>query len=348
MEDNQIIDKPKIYQALGIISGILELMRPPYSNLIVGDHTYSVTVSQKAEEKYEPGQLQNFKVYPLVTKGKLGFSLLRVIKEAPERSRSGMTLKGCWVMYEKQPRLIIYRNKKKNSGESKTVLQLAWEEAPVADGKYWEIEAEVNGEKITVIEAIGPFDPPEKFYGKKAEKKSTVIKLDVPRPMLKGAEPKEIKSDASPPILKSAKTSRAIEPPKSEPIIETASELIVLNASTAIKENPIAAKSAEVIEPIDSSEIKAIVETIREPIAMGASGAIEPEEPETSPVVAEPVTPKIKKASGKSSASKKLSISPETAEPKKTKEKVKASSSKKPMSLAADRLFLGKQLPTGK
>jgi hypothetical protein len=340
MEDVQTIEKPKIYQALGIISGILELMRPPYSNLIVGDHTYSVTVSQKAEEKYEPGQLQKFKVYPLVTKGKLGFSLLRVIKEAPERSRSGMTVKGCWVMYGDEPRLIIYRNKKKNSGESKTVLQLVWEEAPVADGKYWEIEAEVNGEQIMVIEAIGPFDPPEKFYGKKAEKKSTGIKSDVPRPMLKGAEPREIKSELPPPILKSAKTSRAIEPPESEPIIETASEPIALNASTAIEETTIATEATEVIEPIASSEIKAIASTPRE--------LIEPEEPEALPVAAEPVTPKTKKASGKSSASKKPSISPETAEPKKTKEKVKASSSKKPMSLAADRLFLGKQLPPGK
>jgi hypothetical protein len=340
MEDVQTIEKPKIYQALGIISGILELMRPPYSNLIVGDHTYSVTVSQKAEEKYEPGQLQNFKVYPLVTKGKLGFSLLMAIKEAPERSRSGMTLKGCWVMYGDEPRLIIYRNKKKNSGESKTVLQLAWEEAPVADGKYWEIEAEVNGEQIMVIEAIGPFDPPEKFYGKKAEKKSTGIKSDVPRPMLKGAEPREIKSELPPPILKSARTSiAAIEPPESEPTIETANEPISLNASTAIEETTRTTKAAEVIKPIAASEIKEIAES--------SSGAIEPEEPEVSPVVVEPVTPKTKKASGKSSASKKLSISPETAEPKKTKEKVKASSSKKPMSLAADRLFLGKQLPLG-
>jgi hypothetical protein len=341
MEDVQTIDKPKIYQALGIISGILELMRPPYSNLIVGDHTYSVTVSQKAEEKYELGQLQNFKVYPFVTKGKLGFSLLRVIKEAPERSRSAMTLKGCWGMYEEQPRLIIYRNKKKNSGESKTVLQLAWEEAPVADGKYWEIEAEVKGEKITVIEAIGPFDPPQKIYGKKAEKKPTEIKSDVPRPTLKGDEPKKIKSELPPPSQKSAKTSIAvIDSPESEAIIETASEPIALNASTAIEETTSTAKSAEAIKPIAASEIKAIAESPGE--------LIEPEEPEASPVAAEPVIPKTKKASGKSSASKKSSISPEIAEPKKTKEKVKASSSKKPMSLAADRLFLGKQLPPGK
>jgi hypothetical protein len=331
MEDNQILDKPKTYQAIGIISGTLELMQPPYSNLVVGDHTYSVTVSQKAEVKHEPGQLQNFKVYPLITKGKLGFSLLRVIKEAPERS--GMTLKGCWVMYEEQPRLIIYRNKNRNSGESKTVLQLIWEEAPVADGKYWEIEADVNGEKITVIQAIGPFTPPRKSFGKK----STVIKSDVPRPMLKGAEPKEIKSDAPPPILKSAKVS--IEPPESDAIIETASKPIALNASTAIEETTIATEAAEVIEPIAAGEIKAITESPGEPISMGTSGVIEPEKPKASPVVEEPVTPKTKKASGKSSASKKLSILSENAEPKKTK---------KPMSLAADRLFLGKQLPPGK
>jgi hypothetical protein len=322
MEDNQIIDKPKMYQAIGIISGVLELMQPPYSNLVVGDHTYSVTVSQKAEVKHEPGQLQNFKVYPLMTKGKLGFSLLRVIKEAPERSE--MTLKGCWIMYEEQPRLIIYRNKNRNSGESKTVLQLIWEEAPVADGKYWEIEAEVNGEKITVIQAIGPFTPPRKSFGKNAKTKPTGIK-----------------SDASPPILKSAKTSIAvIEPPESEPIIETASESIALNASTAIEETTIATKAADVSETIADSEIKVITES--------PSKSIESEEPEASPVVLEPVTPKTKKASGKSSASKKPSISPETAEPKKTKEKVKAGGSKKPMSLAADRLFLGKQLPPGK
>jgi hypothetical protein len=350
MEDVQTTEKPKIYQALGIVSGILELMRPPCSNLIVGDHTYSVTVSQKAEEKYELSQLQNFKVYPFVTKGKLGFSLLRVVKEAPERSRSGMTLKGCWVMYGDEPRLTIYRNKKKNSGESKTVLQLMWEEAPVADGKYWEIEAEVKGEQIMVIEATGPFDPPEKFYGKKAEKKSTGIKSDVPRPMLKGAEPKEIKSELPPPILKSSRTSiTAIEPPKSELIIETARELIALVAGHgSIEETNIATKSAEVSEPIASSEIKAIAESPGELISMGASGAIEPEKPEASPVVEEPLTSKTKKASGKSSASKQLSVLPENAEPKKTKEKVKASCSKKSMSLAADRLFLGKQLPPGK
>jgi hypothetical protein len=211
----------------------------------------------------------------------------------------------------------------------------------------------LKGDKFEVVQAIGPFDAPRK-YQKRVKKSYANAKSDLPRPILKSAKPIKIKSELPPPTLKSARTAiaalppKAIEPPESEPIIETASEPIVLNASTAIEETTSTTKSAEVSEPITASEIKAIAETAREPIAIGASGAIEPEEPEASPVVVEPVTPKTKKASGKSSASKKLSIAPETAEPKKTKEKVKASSSKKPMSLAADRLFLGKQLPPGK
>jgi hypothetical protein len=347
MEDNQIIDKPKMYQAIGIISGVLESIQLPYSNLVVGDYTYLVTVSRKAEARYEPGQLQNFKVYPLVTKGKLGFSLLRVIKEAPEKS--GMTLKGCWVMYEEEPRLIIYRNNNNRGRDSKTVLQLMWEEAPVADGKYWEIEAEVNGEQITVIQAIGPFDPPRKSFRKK---------------------PKAIKSELLLPTLKSAKTSiallasKASEPSESEltaplapsAIAETTSEPIDSNASQAIEESTVTTKAVDVNEPIASSEIKVI--------AIASKESIKPKETEVSPVVVEAVIPKAKRAGRESSASTKpsitegasVAITPENAEPKKTKEKVKSSRPKKSMSLTADgsdrakgdRLFLGKQLPSGK
>jgi hypothetical protein len=333
MEDSQIINTRKIYQAIGTINGILELTESQYSSLTVGDQTYCVILSRKVKEKHQPGQLQWFRVYPSIIEGKLGFNLLGVIAEAPERSL--MILKGCWTIYREEPRLIIYRNSK--DSDAKTVLQLIWEEAPIPtiQRRYWQIAAELKGEKFEVIQAIGPFDPPRKSFGKK----STVIKSNVPRPILKGAEPREIKSDAPPPILKSAKTSRAIEPPESEPIIETAREPIASNASTAIEENNIATKAAEVIEPIAAGEIKAITESPGEPISMGTSGVIEPEKPKASPVVEEPVTPKTKKASGKSSASKKLSILSENAEPKKTK---------KPMSLAADRLFLGKQLPPGK
>jgi hypothetical protein len=342
MEETQIIDKPKIYQALGIVSGILELTEDHYSSLLIGEQTYFATVSPKVRKKHQPGQVQNFKIYPAIREGKLGLSLRAVTQKAPREA--GILIRGCWEIYGEEPQLVIHRNLRTRRA-TPTALPFIWKEAPVADGQYWEIEAKLKGDKFEVVQAIGPFDAPRK-YQKRVKKSYANAKSDLPRPILKGAEPKEIKSELPPPILKGARTSiaalalKAIEPPESKPIAETANEPIALNASTAIKETTIATKATEVIEPIAPSEIKAIAESIREPI--------EPEETEASPVVAEPVTPKTKKASGKSSASKKLSISPETAEPKKTKEKVKASSSKKPMSLAADRLFLGKQLPPGK
>jgi hypothetical protein len=375
MEDNQIVEKRKIYQALGILSGILELAEDHWSSLLVRGQTYSVTVSKKVREKHLPGQLQNFKIYPAILEGELGFSLRLVTQTAPREV--GMLLRGCWEIHEEEPRLIIYRNRRTKC-KTPTVLPLIWKEAPVADGQCWEIEAKLEGDKFEVVQAIGPFDPPQK-YQKRVEKNFANAKSDLPRPILKGdrttaiksdallavlksVESKAIKSELPPPTLKSAKTSIAtlapmtIEPPESEPIAETTSEPIALNASQAIEKPTVDTKAVEVIEPIASSETKEINASSKESIATLAPMAIEPEETEASPVVIEAVTPKAKKAGSKSSASKKLSKSPETAEPKKTKEKVKSSGLKKSMSLAADgfdqvkgdRLFLGKQLPPGK
>jgi hypothetical protein len=146
MEEPKIIDKPKIYQAIGIISGILELTQSQYSSLTVGDYTYCVIVCWKVKEKHQWGQIQNFKVYPLIIEGKLGFSLRQVIKKVPEKSV--FFLKECWTMYREEPRLNIYRNSR--DSDAKTVLELIWEEAPIPTIKrrYWEIEAELKGEKF--------------------------------------------------------------------------------------------------------------------------------------------------------------------------------------------------------
>jgi hypothetical protein len=294
--------KAQAYQAIGYVTGVLDISDFKKPTLLIKEHTYPVSFDPRAFWKHKPGEIKSFLTYPKTIDEKLGFALLWVKNQPPKTNT--FTLKGCWEEEDNQSHLKIYRNQISLNGKFIS-LALTWDNCPSADGQYWEIEAELCEDSFHVISAIGPFDPPQKFYGQEVEEKPTVIKSDLPRPILKGAR-----------------------------------EPITLNASTAIKENNIATKAAEVTKPIASSEIKAIAESPRE--------LIEPEETEASPVFVEPVTPKTKKASGKSSASKKLSISPETAEPKKTKEKVKAGGSKKPMSLTADRLFLGKQLPPGK
>jgi hypothetical protein len=337
MEDNQIVEKRKIYQAIGIISGILELTEGGQSSVLVGEQTYFVTFSPKVREKHQPGQLQNFKIYPAMREKELGFRLRIVTQTTPRES--GIILKGCWEIHEEEPRLVIYRNFRTRC-TGITVLPLIWEEAPVADGKYWEIEAKLTGDKFEVVQAIGPFKPPQK-YQKQVKKTYENAKSDLPPPILRGNRYTNAKSELPPPTLKSVRA--LIEP-------------IAINTDKAIEETTIATKAIDVIEPSDSSEIKAVIAASKKSIATLEPMEIEPEETEASLVVVEAVTPKGKKAGSKSSASKKLSIAPETAEPKKTKEKVKSSRSKKSMSLAADgsagakvdRLFLGKQLPPGK
>lgn len=338
MEESQILDKPKMYQAVGIINGILELTQSQYSSLIVGEHTYSVTVSRKVEGKHQSGQIQSFKVYPSIIEGKLGFNLLKVIDEVAERSV--MVLKGCWTIYEKEPRLIIYRNSKYS--DDKTVLQLIWEDAPIStiDKRYWEIEAELKGEMFEVIQAIGPFDPPPIPSRKKAKRKHTG---DVARPILKSAK------TSMAPLASTEGASVAIEPSKLE--------LIASRGKKTVKQNINATKAVKGVEPSVVSEIKVISENPSESVALrpatkaitkGASVAIVPTETETSPVATEHVIPKKKTASIKPPVSKKLSISPEMAEPKKTKEKAKSSCLEKQANLAGNRLFLGKQLPLKK
>jgi hypothetical protein len=333
VEDNQIVDEPKIYQALGIISGILELKEERYSSLLIGEETYLSTVSKKVWENHQPGELQNFKVYPIIVEGKLGFELRLVMQEVPREA--GIVLRGCWEIYEEEPRLVIYRNSWSRSITTKTVLPVIWKEAPDADGQYWEIEAQLKGDKFEVTQAVGPFDAPCK-YQKWVKKKYINAKSDLPRPILRSERYINIKSELPPPILRSAKTEIAVLEPKEIELSEekvSSSEPIALGG--VIEENNREVKAVEVIEPIVTSESKRSEE----------SG---PEEKELSAVVSDAVIPKKKKASSKLTAAKKLSVKPESMEQKKTKEKAKSSSSKKQKSLAADRLFLGKQLPPGK
>jgi hypothetical protein len=283
--------KAQIYQAVGTVTGVLNISDSKKPTLLIEEHTYRVSVHQRAFWKHQPGEIKSFLTYPKIIDGKLGFALRWVKSQAPESHI--FILKGCWEEEENQAHLKIYRNQISFDGNF-TALPLTWDKCPPADGQYWEIEAELRGDSFHVVSAIGPFDPPQKH-----QKEIKKAESNLPRPILKGDRTKAIKSELPSSMLKSAGT--LIELPE------------------------------------------AISESTKEPIAHASSGAIEPEEPETSPVVVEPVTSKSKKASGKSSASKKPSTTTETAEPKKAK----ASSSKKPMSLAADRLFLGKQLPTG-
>jgi hypothetical protein len=226
-------EKVRFYEGFGGISGILDTSDSEKLVVLVGDRTYPVFATKKALEQHQPGVVQNFNVHLGYIRDELGFVLLCV----KEKARTTYNLKGCWETRRGLPRFMVYRNIVPSRHARAVLLTLVWDDAPVADGQYWELVAELVEDSFVVLQAIGPFTPPQKFFVKKT---------------------KAIKSELPSPTLKSAKTS--IEPPESKPIIETASEPIALNTSTAIEENNTATKAADVIEPIAFSEIKEIVD----------------------------------------------------------------------------------------
>jgi hypothetical protein len=150
---------PHFYQALGIVEGILDTDNTPYT-LTAGKTIRPAIVSKKVRLEHQPGQKQYFRVYPNVRDGKIVFKLIAVTRPEP----TVFVLKGCWDTHNDEPRLIVYRNriKKRNNYVLSIPIPIAWENAPVSDGKFWELEAELRGNKLTVVKAEGPFDPPPK------------------------------------------------------------------------------------------------------------------------------------------------------------------------------------------
>ena len=145
-----------IYQAIGIVEGILEI-NESQDHLIIGERVYPATTKKKTRLKHLPGQIQHFRVYPNVWGGQLAFKVIHVTDKPPGL----FTLKGCWESRDDGPRLVVYRNRS-GLGTFSIPLSLDWKDAPAPDGQFWELVAELSGTQFTVLEAVGPFEPPER------------------------------------------------------------------------------------------------------------------------------------------------------------------------------------------
>ena len=144
------------YQAIGIVEGILEI-NEDQDNLVIGETVYPVTSTKKIHLKHLLGQSQHFRVYPNKRDEQLAFKVINVVDAAP----SVFTLKGCWEYRNDEPRFVIYRNRS-GVGALSIPLSLDWKDAPEPNGQFWELVAELSGTQFTVLEAVGPFEPPKK------------------------------------------------------------------------------------------------------------------------------------------------------------------------------------------
>jgi hypothetical protein len=166
-EISEIPSKPtvasRIFQAVGVVTGVLDLSDPLYPVLLVDNYSYPVTVRSKVLELHQPGSIQIFTVYPQLFREKLGFSLRNINPLAVDYH----SLKGCWCNVNGSSRLRIYSNNLHTYHNLHGGLNLIWDNAPPADGSFWEFSAELRGDAFFVTQAIGPFKSPPKYTPRK-------------------------------------------------------------------------------------------------------------------------------------------------------------------------------------
>jgi hypothetical protein len=151
--------RDKYYQAIATLQGTLSL-DDPHPVLDVEGLCFPVQASTGVRSKHQPGQVQNFRVYPRLFNRQVGFKLVYILTSPP----TPLTLMGCWELHQGLPYFGIYRNEVRKSRDrlDRTLVPVVWADAPPADGQFWQAEAELREGAFVITKAEGPFVPPPK------------------------------------------------------------------------------------------------------------------------------------------------------------------------------------------
>jgi hypothetical protein len=205
------------YQAIAIIQGILSLDES-HPVITVGDVTFPAYASKVVRRKHQPGQVQNFRVYPCIRHKQPAFQLVNVVDLSP----TPLKLNGCWELHKGVPYFAIYRNGVLPLGDHfyRNLVPVVWEDAPLADGQFWQAEAQVRDGAFVITKAIGPFEPPPKAKPSIPNPSSGEPRQALPKPKLVESA---AESPAKPaPIPKAKPTATAPPPaPTAEVLIAT-------------------------------------------------------------------------------------------------------------------------------
>ncbi len=169
------------YQAIAIIQGILSL-DGSHPVVTVGDAVFPAYASKVVRRKHQPGQAQNFRVYPCIRHKQPAFQLVNVVDLQP----TPLKLNGCWELHKGAPYFAIYRNGVLNPGDRfcRNLVPVVWEDAPLADGQFWQAEAQVRDQAFVITKAEGPFEPPPKAKPSVSESSNSQLRPALPKPKL--------------------------------------------------------------------------------------------------------------------------------------------------------------------
>lgn len=153
------------YQAIGELYASLVVTSSGTKVLDTGSSQYRAIIPERVEKKYEKiqgGQLY-WRVYPQFQDGHLVFKAVSVSQE-PKSSPGQFILQGDWVNLGQ---LEIWRNAESLRVNAKNwrprLLPINWQDAPPADGSFWQLQAQLVNGTLEVTEAAGPFPHPPRL-----------------------------------------------------------------------------------------------------------------------------------------------------------------------------------------
>ncbi len=153
------------YQAIGELYASLVTTSSGTKVLDTGSSQYRALVPERVEQKYDKsqgGQLY-WRVYPQFQDGQLVFKAVSVSQE-PKSSPGRFILQGDWVNLGQ---LEIWRNAEAGKVNAKNwqprLLPINWQDAPPADGSFWQLQAQLVDGALEVTQANGPFPHPPRL-----------------------------------------------------------------------------------------------------------------------------------------------------------------------------------------
>jgi hypothetical protein len=169
MSTIQIDTDTQIYQAIGLLGGLIVVDGDDFSVVIGGD-SYKINVKRRAKKCLSNGQVAYLKAYPDFVDGSLTFFVLHAVQPEAviEQDVNVFSLKGCWEEVDGFPRLAVYRNEMRgktldNFRNLVSIIPLDWQNtSPPADGKFWQMKATLKGNGFVVSQILGLGEPPKR------------------------------------------------------------------------------------------------------------------------------------------------------------------------------------------
>ena len=156
----------QFYQAIGELFATLVITNDGTKFLEMPEARYRAFMPLKVEKRYQEkylGQQVYWRVYPQFSEQGLSFKIVS-LAEQPKRGHGQFVLQGDWV---EAGQLQIWRNpdasRVNQHNWQPRLLPIDWQNPPLPDASFWQLQAELVDGVFKVMTAQGPFPQPPRL-----------------------------------------------------------------------------------------------------------------------------------------------------------------------------------------